>query len=149
MIGELTSEQIDQVMFRQIIGHIGCYNEGKLYVVPIAFAFDGHSIYAHSKEGRKIKMMRKNPEVCFQVEEIDNTANWRSVLLWGRYHELKTERERQRAMKLLMDRIGPLQSGETSHAREYSQAPQIVEKKKRAVVYQIEVQEKTGRFEKP
>lgn len=149
MIGELTSEQIDQVMFRQIIGHLGCSSDGKLYVVPIAFAFDGHCIYAHSKEGMKIKMMRKNPEVCFQVDEIDNTANWRSVILWGRYQELTTEHEQQRAMKLLMDRIEPLQSGETSHAREYSQAPQVVEKKKRAVVYQIEVRDKTGRFEKP
>ncbi|MBI1767176.1 MAG: pyridoxamine 5'-phosphate oxidase family protein [Bacteroidetes bacterium] len=149
MIGELTSDQIDQVMFRQIIGRIGCSDAGKLYVVPIAFAFDGNYIYAHSKEGKKIKMMRKNPEVCFQVDVIDNMAHWRSVILWGRYQELKSERERQRAMKLLMDRIGALQTGETSHSKEYSQAPQIVEKKKRAITFRIEVQEKTGRFEKP
>lgn len=148
MVGELTSEQIDQVMFRQIIGRIGCYSDGKLYIVPIAFAFDGHCIYAHSKEGKKIKMMRKNPDVCFQVDEIDNTANWRSVILWGRYQELKTEQERQRAVKMLMDRIEPFQLGETSHTKEYSRAPQIVEKKKRAVVYRIDVQQKTGRFER-
>jgi nitroimidazol reductase NimA-like FMN-containing flavoprotein (pyridoxamine 5'-phosphate oxidase superfamily) len=149
MIGELTSEQIDQVMLRQIIGRIACTDAGKLYVVPIAFAFDGKYIYAHSKEGKKIKMMRKNPDVCFQVDEIDSVAYWRSVILWGRYQELKSERERQRAMKLLMDRIGPFQTGETSHSKEYSHAPQVVEKKKRAITFRIEVQEKTGRFEKP
>ena len=148
MVGELTSEQIDQVMLRQVIGRIGCCDADKLYVVPVTFAFDGNRIYAHSKEGRKIKMMRNNPNVCFQVDEIENMANWRSVILWGHYKELTSERERQRAMKILVDRIAPFQAGETSHTKEHSRAPQIVEKKKRAVVFQIEVKEKTGRFER-
>lgn len=148
MIGELTSEQIDQVMLRQIMGRIGCVDNGKLYIVPITFAFDGNYIYAHSREGKKIKMMRNSPAVCFEVDEVDNMANWRCVILWGRYEELKSERERQRAVKMLMDRIAPLQAGETSHEKAYSHAPEIVEKKKRAIVFRIEVQEKTGRFEK-
>lgn len=35
--------------------------------------------------------MRANPEVCSQVDEIDDMANWRSVIAWGRYEELKGE----------------------------------------------------------
>jgi nitroimidazol reductase NimA-like FMN-containing flavoprotein (pyridoxamine 5'-phosphate oxidase superfamily) len=148
MLGQLTSNQIDQILRRQLIGRIACSMTNKLYIVPVTYAFDGKSIYAHSREGMKIKIMRKNPEVCFQVDEIDNMANWRSVIVWGRYDELKSEPQRQKAMNLLMDRIAPFQSGETSHSPEHSRPPEIVEKKKRAIVFRITIKEKTGRYEK-
>lgn len=148
MLGQLTSSQIDQVLLRQIIGRIACCAADKLYIVPVAYAFDGKNIYAHSREGLKIKMMRKNPTVCFQVDEIDSMANWRSVIVWGRFEELKSEPQRQKAMNLLMDRIMPMPSGETSHAPEHSRPPEIVEKKKRAIAFRIAIKEKTGRFEK-
>jgi len=148
MLGELTFNQIDQVLRRQIVGRIACSSPTKLYIVPVTYAFDGESIYAHSREGMKIKMMRQNREVCFQVDEIDNLANWRSVIVWGRYQEVKSEPQRQKVMNLLMDRITPLKSGETSHSPEHSHPPEMVEKKKRAIAFRIVIHEKTGRFEK-
>lgn len=148
MLGELTYNQIDQVLLRQTIGRIACSVNDKTYIVPITYAFDGNYIYAHSREGMKIKMMRKNPEVCFAVDEIDNMANWRSVITWGRYEELKAEPQRQKAMNLLLDRIAPLLNGETSHTQDHSHPPEIVEKKERAIVFRVKITEKTGRFEK-
>jgi len=32
--------------------------------------------------------MRKNPEVCFQLDVIENLASWRSVICWGTFEEL-------------------------------------------------------------
>ena len=46
------------------------------------------AIYAHSAEGLKIRMMRANPNVRFQVDQRENLANWRSVWSWGVYEEL-------------------------------------------------------------
>ena len=32
--------------------------------------------------------MRANPFVCFEVEDIDDLANWHSVIAWGVFEEL-------------------------------------------------------------
>jgi nitroimidazol reductase NimA-like FMN-containing flavoprotein (pyridoxamine 5'-phosphate oxidase superfamily) len=74
MLGELTKDQSEQVLWSEVLGRIGCYTDGRVYVVPVTYAFDGAYIYAHSKEGLKIQMMRKNPMVCFQVDQMENMA---------------------------------------------------------------------------
>lgn len=44
-------------------------------------------------EGQKLHMMRANPFVCFEVEDIDDLANWHSVIAWGVFEELACEDE--------------------------------------------------------
>src|SRR5579884_3829250 len=91
MFGELSQEQIDQVLHAGIVGRIGCHAEGKTYVIPISYVYDGESIYAQSLAGLKLQMMRLNPEVCFEVDQIKNASNWQSVIAWGTFEELKGE----------------------------------------------------------
>ncbi len=148
MLGELNQEQIEHLLRSAYIGRLGCYADRKVYVVPITYVYDGKYIYAHSKEGMKIQMMRKNPRVCLQVDITDNMANWRSAVVWGKYEELKTEELQHKAMKKITDRFQPLLTSSTlmpAHAH----PPEVVEKDFRAVAFRIKVTEKTGRYEKP
>jgi nitroimidazol reductase NimA-like FMN-containing flavoprotein (pyridoxamine 5'-phosphate oxidase superfamily) len=92
MIGELTPEQINAVLFNEVVGRIACSSEGRIYIVPITYVFDGDAVYGHSAEGLKIRMMRANPHVCFEVDQRENLANWRSVIAWGVYEELHGRR---------------------------------------------------------
>lgn len=147
MLGELNDNQIDHVLYREVIGRVGCYADHKIYVVPITYAFDGQYIYAHSQEGLKIDMMRKNPNVCFEVDAMENMANWRSVIVWGEYEELKTEEQKRAGMKLLTDRFLPMMISATLKPW-HGHPPEIVEKGTHAIVFRINVHEKTGRFEK-
>lgn len=148
MIGELYKSQIDHVLHSQVVGRIGCYADDKLYVVPVTYAYDGKYIYAHSKDGMKIKMMRKNPNVCFEVDVMENMANWRSVIVWGTYEEMKDSASQAKTIKILMDRIMPLMSSETVKPSNHSMRPQMVEKDVKAIVYRIKITESSGRFEK-
>ena len=68
MLGTLTREQSEHVLRTELIGRIGCYSGGKVYIVPVSYVFVNGYIYAHSNEGLKIRMMRKNTKVCFEVE---------------------------------------------------------------------------------
>ena len=52
-------------------------------------------------------MMRANPFVCFEVEQIDDLANWRSVIARGVFEEL-AGKDDQRALQLLVNRLMPL-----------------------------------------
>jgi uncharacterized protein len=148
MLGKLTDAQIEHVLHTQFVGRIGCHADDKIYVVPVTYVYDHGYIYAHSKEGQKIKMMRKNPNICFQVDAMENMANWRSVIIWGEYQELKTEKDQQAGMKIMIDRLTPIRTSETVKPSHDMHAPEIVEKALKAVVYRIKVKEKTGRFEK-
>lgn len=149
MLGVLNDEQIEQILLRKVVGRIGCYADKKIYVVPITFVYENGYLYAHSREGQKVRMMRKNPEVCVQMEEIDNMANWRSVIVWGKFEELQEPAAQHRGMAIIMNKLAPLVTSETvtpSHGLE--KPPFTVEKAKRTVVYRIKVTEKSGRFEK-
>jgi nitroimidazol reductase NimA-like FMN-containing flavoprotein (pyridoxamine 5'-phosphate oxidase superfamily) len=91
VIVELGREAIDAFLEARLVGRIGCHLDGCTYVVPVVYAYDGGSLYACSGEGRKIEMMRANPNVCFEVDEYDEagSGSWRSVIAEGVFEELE------------------------------------------------------------
>ena len=149
MIGKLSIQEIEEVLKENVLGRIGCNDGTKNYVVPISYVYDGNHIMAHSLEGMKIEMMRKNPDVCFEVDMINDFADWKSVIAWGRFEELTDELERHNIMKLFVDRMLHLKISETSAT------PEIVKERNHShtkdvnpVIYRIQLTEKSGRFEK-
>ncbi|GER90686.1 hypothetical protein KDW_48480 [Dictyobacter vulcani] len=145
MYGELTRDQIDEVLEEGSIGRIGCQMQGKIHIVPINYVYDGTDIYANTLDGAKLRMMRSHPEVCFQVDQIENHANWRSVLVWGRFQEL-TGDEASRAVDLLTHKhIVMIASGQSLHAMWEEDS---VELPPDIIVYRLHLTEKTGRFER-
>jgi len=79
MFGDLDPLEIDRILHNQILGRIGCHADHITYIVPISYAYDGEYIYAITREGMKINIMRQNPQVCFEVEQIPDMANWQSL----------------------------------------------------------------------
>jgi uncharacterized protein len=149
MVGTLTESQMIDVLQNNIIGRIGCHDGEHTYVVPVSYLFDGKNIIAHSQEGLKIHMMRRNPDVCFEVDEMKSFTNWRSVILWGQYEEIKDEKEKTEAMDAFVHRMLRLKVMETVHTPETSQVrfnPRTG--KLRTIVYRIVIEKMTGKFEK-
>lgn len=148
MLGKLNDKQIDSLLHSQVMGRLGCCANGRAYVVPVTYVYDGKHIICHSREGLKLEMMRKNPEVCFETDMIENMANWQSVIVWGTFKELTGE-EAKIAMGKLIDRVKPMLTSETAQPHEPGESHDRRENLGfTAIVYEIEVKEKTGRFEK-
>ena len=80
MTGSLTEQQVRTLLTSQVIGRLGGYVNGLPYVIPITYAYEHPYVYSHTREGTKVTMMRQNGQVCLQVDQIDNLANWRSVM---------------------------------------------------------------------
>jgi len=148
MIGKLTSTEIEELIRKQIVGRIGCHAEDITYVVPISYAYDNDYIYAHTYEGLKVSLMRKNPKVCFQVDKMQNMANWQSVIAWGVFEELRDPEARSSALQKLTDRILPIVSSETTHITPHWPFPSNDFKNIKGIVFRIKLKEKNGRFEK-
>lgn len=147
MIDSLDAPGIEKVLNGQIFGRIGCHADGVTYVVPISYAYDGRYVYAHSREGMKISMMRQNPDVCFEVDTMQDMANWQSVIAWGKFEELKDRHTRDRALEFLVSRVLPIVSSETTHLSKTWPFPSIDLNEIDGVVFRIELSRKTGRFE--
>lgn len=148
MTGQLTEEQIDILLNSSVVGHLGCFAEQYPYVVPITYAYRKPFIYSHTYEGLKTALMRKNPKVCFEIDQIDNLANWRSAIIYGTFEELKDE-EAEEAMLILKSRLNPIQTSIYSLFLWDVQAKNLQPRHKTAeVIFRIRIMEKTGRFEK-
>jgi uncharacterized protein len=149
MIGTLTIPQIEELLSSNILGRIGCNDGTKTYVVPVNYVYDQGFVIAHSAVGMKIEMMRKNPFVCFEVDEMKTLTNWKSVIAWGQYEELINERDRYYAMKIFVDKMMHMKISETA------KPPELFEGRvhprsqgtSKPVIYRIILTEKTGRYE--
>lgn len=148
MLGKLNPEQMDYLLRSQVVGRIGCYAHGHVYLVPITYLYDGQQIYCHTIEGLKVQMMRQNPLICFEVDAIQTMVNWQSVIIQGRYEELSGE-ESQEARLLLLNRLTPFLISETSLPADTPQIHQALKNRPHAqVTFRIKILEKTGRYEK-
>ncbi|MBC7977937.1 MAG: pyridoxamine 5'-phosphate oxidase family protein [Myxococcales bacterium] len=145
MIAELAPPQIEQVLHEQVIGRIGCHAGGRTYVVPITYVYDGSAILGHTGEGLKVRMMRENPEVCFEVEDLRQLPRWASVISQGRYEELQGPAA-DAALEQLIDRLGasppalpgrPTQGAGIFDPVSFEQRPEVI--------FRIVLAEKTGR----
>lgn len=147
-LGKLDEREIDDLLLAQSVGRIGCSANGKTLVVPITYAYDGNRIIGHTGVGEKLAMMRQNPQVCFEVEDIRDLRNWATVVIQGRYVELHGN-EASVALGFLVENILP----------KYPAAPPLpgmanVSLRPKAdigesdvVVFAIEIAEKQGRYE--
>jgi nitroimidazol reductase NimA-like FMN-containing flavoprotein (pyridoxamine 5'-phosphate oxidase superfamily) len=133
MIVELDAEAIDDLLASEVVGRIGCHLDGLTYVVPVIYAYDGSALYVASLEGKKTRMMRAAPAVCFEVDRYEGPHGWRSAIVQGRYEELEGDAATQ-ALSLLAQRFAG--SGRRPARRETGS---------RTVCFRIVVQEVTGR----
>ena len=105
--------------------------------MPVIYAYDAGSIYVASMEGRKVRMMRENPSVCFEVDEYERAGSWRSVIVQGTYEELSGGAA-ERALATLAERFRRPRGG--ADRREPSRAASDS-----TVCFRIRVTEATGR----
>src|SRR6185503_18417128 len=68
------------------------------------YAYDGKEFYFFTTEGMKTQFIASNPKVCLQVEEVEDSTRWRSVMVIGEATRLTNSEEMQRAMQLITER---------------------------------------------
>ena len=132
----LPSEEIEELLRTAIVGRIACcghgaVGDGRPYLVPLAYGYDGNAVYAHSGPGRKLELMRAEPRVTFEVDEAQAPDRWRSVITEGTFEEIGDPRQRTAALTVIY--------GETG----------IPDLGSQTVVFRIVLTSRSGRFETP
>lgn len=152
MIDALDDAHIDVLLTTKHLGRLGCHADGRTYVVPVTFVYENGRVYGHTNEGMKVEMLRKNPQVCLEVDDIQDMRHWRSVIAWGTFEELQGE-DAAKAFDLLFTRLGPERTSETSGTWTGDAMDHVSQRirlrAQKGVVYSIRLTEKSGRFERP
>src|SRR4030081_2992859 len=103
-VEDMAPADMHALLQRESFGHLGCARDGRPYVLPMNYAYDGKELYFFTTEGMKTQFMQANPQVCLQVEEVTDGTHWRSVMVIGKAEQITGNEEMQRAMKLITDR---------------------------------------------
>ena len=133
VIRHLEPEKIEALLASSIVGRIACNAAGERpYLVPLAYAYDGESVYAVSGPGRKLDLMRADPRISFEVDRVETSDTWQSVVAEGEFEEVTDPDEIQLAVGLIEAATGvPVVMGEHS------------------VVVRLRLTAKSGRYELP
>lgn len=146
---DLLATDIDSLLESEVFGHLACTDGEKPYIVPLAYVFYNNAIYGQTTEGKKIDILRKNPQVCFQVQK--QTDRWQSVICWGTFQELDfsvvKEAEASMIIELLTMRLGSVQSevGVTVPFAFNGKPQALTTDQKKSTLFRILITEKTGR----
>jgi len=142
---EITNRaEIDEIMKRGRVCHLGLCDSGIPYVVPVNYGYADGSLYVHSaREGKKIEILRSNNLVSFNVcvdeclKESDAACDWtmkyRSVTGVGKACLLDNRADKSEALRLIMSHYSDA---------EYQFDPAMVD---RVLIIKIRVDKLTGK----
>lgn len=137
VIRVLPPDGIEELLGAAIVGRIACCahgatGDGRPYLVPIAYGYDGEAVYAHSGPGRKLDLMRAEPRVTFEVDHAEASDRWRSVIAEGEFEEITDPDQRLRALRVI-----------------YPAPAEIPALGSQTVVFRIQLTARSGRYETP
>ena len=148
MLGLLNQIQINNVLSSQVLARLACTDGKQPYIVPVTYYYDGKCIFGQTNEGMKLNIMRKNPNVCLEVDMMTDMRNWQSVIANGSFEELKGK-EAEKARDILFGHVFPLMTSSTIHPYGHKVEGQVDDTGRlKFVMYRIRIKRITGRFEK-
>lgn len=100
-VEELQNNETEEVLQRVGYGHFACARDNQPYVVPVHYVYDKPNVYIYTTEGMKTEIIKANPRICLQVEEVVDNGDWRSVIVTGEAEQI-VGKEREEAVRRIL-----------------------------------------------
>lgn len=108
---------LEEILNNQVICRLAMMDGDRPYIIPVNYGYHEGFLYIHSApEGKKIDLLRQNPELCFEVEDpveiikgeraCDWSTRYRSVVGYGRVEILSDEAGKQLGLEMIMAQHG-------------------------------------------
>jgi nitroimidazol reductase NimA-like FMN-containing flavoprotein (pyridoxamine 5'-phosphate oxidase superfamily) len=106
--------EIESVIHKSLVCRVGLSDNNIPYVVPLCFGYQDNTIYVHgSLKGKKMNMLQKNQNVCFEFDinneivEAENACEWsmkyQSVIGFGKASFLGDPEHKRKALNIIMN----------------------------------------------
>lgn len=108
---------IEEILSHSQICRIAMIDDMKPYLLPFNYGYRDHCIYIHSApEGKKIDVLKKNNNVCFEIEQkaeiVKDTipCKWatiyRSVVGYGKVDIITNYEQKKKALDIILAHNG-------------------------------------------
>ena len=126
---------IEEILTEAEICRLAMMDGDKPYILPFNYAYLENCIYIHcAKVGKKIDLLSKNGEVCFEIEHTaqliegekacDWTERYRSIVGYGSVEILSDFDEKQHGLDIIMRSNG--MKGEITFEKKHVEAVAIL-----------------------
>ena len=149
MLGELNTDEIRKLLQRNVIGRIGCTDGVEVIILPINYRYEQNSLLCYSLEGHKVNLMRKNNSVCFEVDEIVRSNDWKCVVINGVFEEITDESELSELRPYYTEYMLRKKVSLTALPARDQDSPAQTQSHSAQVFYRIRFGKVSGRFESP
>lgn len=90
-LAEMSPDACDALLKRHHVGRMAyCYHD-HVDIAPIHYVYSDGWLFARTSHGRKMDALGHAPWVAFEVDEIDDVFDWRSVVVHGPVHAMERE----------------------------------------------------------
>lgn len=101
-VREMSDAAAREMLGRLNYAHLACSRDDEPYVVPVHYVYDGDHVLIYTTEGKKSEILDHNPRVCLQAEEVEDTENWSSVMVFGEVERVSDMDIRSEALDLIL-----------------------------------------------
>lgn len=106
-------KEIEAIIRRAGVCRLAMVDDGRPYLVPLCFGYQDRTLYFHSAmKGKKLDLLKKNGQVCFEMEgecelvEGERACDWgmkyESVVGFGRAVFMDDPESKLKALALIM-----------------------------------------------
>jgi len=135
---------MEDILSRATVCRLALCEDNRPYVVPLCFGYKDNALYFHcAEQGKKLDILRKNNNVCFEVDidhetiKADQACEWgmkyKSVIGSGKAVFVEDAESKRKALDIIMQNY-------SEGAFEYSE-----EAVKKTVVIKVEIESMTGK----
>jgi uncharacterized protein len=121
--GAYDAAAVDAVLDAVLVAHVGFVDGGQPFCIPMLQARAGKTVHIHgSSASRAIRVLGQGAPACLAATVVDglvlarsafeHSANYRSVVLLGRFEPISNEGERLAAFELFTNKLLPGRWGE-------------------------------------
>jgi nitroimidazol reductase NimA-like FMN-containing flavoprotein (pyridoxamine 5'-phosphate oxidase superfamily) len=136
--------ELESILREAVVCRMGLCDGEVPYVVPMNYGYRDGSVFLHSAvEGRKIELLRKNPNVCLEFEKdvelvpaeaaCSFSMKYRSVIASGKAVFLEGAEEKAQGLNVIMGQYT---------GKEFEFPPQALE---RIVVIRVDLEDCSGK----
>lgn len=115
--GHYDRATIDAILDAGLICHVGYMIDGLPYVTPTIYWREGDRVYWHGSSASRMLRRSEGADVCLTVTHLDglvlarsafhHSANYRSVMLFGRAEKVTDRDEKLARLKTFIDLLYP------------------------------------------
>jgi nitroimidazol reductase NimA-like FMN-containing flavoprotein (pyridoxamine 5'-phosphate oxidase superfamily) len=104
---ELPPAEALQLLTSHRVGRLAFTFRDRVDIEPISYLYSDGWVYARTSPGTKLEVVRHNPWVAFEIDDVESRYDWRSVVIHGTIYFLDGsggDRERETyetALKLM------------------------------------------------